>query len=119
MGTMYEDKFVKVTDEGVEIKEYTFMKKSRFVSFEEIGKLVVKKATLWNGRYRTLGTGEFFIWFAYDDRRFQRDCLFFMTVKNKYWRIGFSVEDPEVFTRIMTYKCRVVDRYFTRKDAFR
>ncbi len=114
MGTLYDDKYVKITDEAVEIKEYTFMKKSRIVPFDEIGKIVVKRATAWNGRYRTLGTGEFFIWFAYDDRRFEKDCLFFMTVKGKYWRIGFSVEDPEVFTRIMTYKCRVVDQYFSR-----
>lgn len=118
MGTVYEDKFVRITDEAIEIKEYTFMKKSRIVPFTEISKLLVKKATVLNGRYRALGTGDFFIWFAYDDRRFERDCLFFMTVKNRYWRIGFSVEDPEVFTRIMTHRCNVVDRYFSRMDTY-
>lgn len=112
MATLYEDKFVAVTDEGLVIKEYTFMKKPRIVPFAEIAKLVVKKATAWNGRYRTLGTGDFFIWFAYDDRRFQRDCLFFLTVKGRYWRIGFSVEEPELFTVIMKQKCPVQDRFF-------
>ena len=114
MGVLYEDKFVKITEEAIEIKEYTFMKKPRIVPFDEISKLVVKRSTWWNGRYRTLGTGEFLIWFAYDDRRFEKDCLFVMKVKNKYWRIAFSAEDPEVVTRIMDHKSRVVDRYFNR-----
>jgi hypothetical protein len=45
------------------------------------------------GRFRIQGTGDFKTWFAHDINRPSKKESFIIFRKNKWWRIGFSVED--------------------------
>lgn len=57
--------------------------------------IVVKKPTLWNGKWRLQGTGNFKTWYPLDFSRPKRDRIFLATLKDHWITIGFTVEDGD------------------------
>jgi hypothetical protein len=71
------------------------------VPFGEIEKIVVKKPSIWNGRFRFHGTGDFKTWFPKDFKRYKRDKIFVAFIRNKWWRIGFTVENSDAVIKVL------------------
>jgi len=101
---IYSDSLVEIKRDSILFKRYSFFEKDRLVLFTDIEKIVVKKATIWNGRFRFHGTGDFKTWFPKDFQRYKRDKIFIASIRYKWWRIGFTVEDSDAVIRILREK---------------
>ena len=102
--TIYSDKLVEITDDGILFRNYHFPFGSRRVAFSVVGDVEAKEPTWGNGKWRIQGTGDFMTWFSRDWRRPSRDRIFYMTFPNKRRRIGFTVEDSQTVTDILRDK---------------
>lgn len=101
---IYSDSLVKITGKNILFRRYSFFERDRKVFFSDIEKIVVKKATIWNGKFRFHGTGDFKTWFAKDFDRHKRNKIFVAYIRDKWWRIGFTVEDSDALMRIFQEK---------------
>ena len=64
--------------------------------------IAVEKPTIWNGKWRLHGTGNFKIWFPKDYSRPKRDRIFIATLKNQWVKIGFTVEDGDRVEKLLS-----------------
>jgi hypothetical protein len=101
---IYSDSLVEVKDNSILFRRYGFFERDRLVLFSDIEKIVVKKATIWNGKFRFHGTGDFKTWFPRDFQRYKRDKIFIAFIRYKWWRIGFTTEDSDAIMRIFREK---------------
>ncbi len=93
---IYKDKLVKITDSSITFYNYYYpSSKSLTIPFSDIERIVTKMPTLFTGKYRYWGTGNFITWFPRDFKRNRRDKIFIVYRKNKKIRIGFTVEDSQ------------------------
>jgi hypothetical protein len=93
---IYTDKLVSMSEQAITFKHYYYpSRKSKTVRLADIDRIWVKAPTLRNGKWRIFGTGSFKTWFPEDVCRPQRDRIFFAELKNKWVRIGFTVEDAD------------------------
>ena len=74
--TLYSDSLVEIKSDSILFRRYSFFERDRLVLFSDIEKIVVKKATIWNGKFRFHGTGDFKTWFPKDFQRYKRDKIF-------------------------------------------
>lgn len=101
----YSDKLISITDNEIIFEDYYFpILKKKVVQFSNIERIVVKKPTIWNGKWRWQGTGNFKTWFPLDSNRHKRDRIFLATLKNQWVNIGFTVEDGEQVEKILKDK---------------
>lgn len=107
---IYSDSLVTIMKKSILFKRYGFFEGDRLVLFSEIEKIVVKKPSLWNGKFRFHGTGDFKTWFPKDFQRYKRDKIFFAFIRNKWWRIGFTVEDSAAVIKIFQEKGLIVNK---------
>jgi hypothetical protein len=70
--------------------------KPKEVLLINIEKVETKKPTMAAGKYRYQGTGDFRTWYPMDSDRSKRDTIFFLFLKTKWVRIGFTAENFEV-----------------------
>jgi hypothetical protein len=108
--TVYSDSLVQITERCILFRRYGFFKGDRLIPFSEIEKIVVKKPTIWNGKFRFHGTGDFKTWFTSDFQRYKRDKIFLTFVRNKWWRIGFTVENSAAVIKIFQEKGLIRDK---------
>jgi hypothetical protein len=108
--TVYSDSLVKITGKSILFRRYGFFEGDRLVQFSEIEKIVVKKPSIWNGRLRFHGTGDFKTWFPKDFQRYKRDKIFFASLRHKWWRIGFTVENSATVLKIFQEKGLIVNK---------
>lgn len=101
---IYSDSLVEIKENSILFRRYSFFERDRLVLLSDIEKIVVKKAAIWNGKFRFHGTGDFKTWFPKDFQRYKRDKIFFAYIRYKWWRIGFTVEDSETVIRILKGK---------------
>ena len=101
---MYSDSLATITEKGILFKRYGLLGGDRFVPIDEIEKNIVKKPTIWNGRWHMHGTGNFRTWFPEDNNRPKRDIIFVAYIRNKWGRIGFTVEDSPRVVSILQEK---------------
>ena len=94
MNTIYRDKLIELTDEGVTFHRYYFPFGDRSVSFSEMERIEVRPASITDGSWRLWGTGDFRTWFPLDASRPARDRIFTVILRNARRRIGFTVEHP-------------------------
>jgi hypothetical protein len=99
--TLYSDSLVAITKKAILFRRYGFFEGNRLVPFGEIEKIVVKKPSIWNGRFRFHGTGDFKTWFPKDFKRYKRDKIFVAFIRNKWWRIGFTVENSDAVIKLL------------------
>ena len=101
---LYSDKLVEITKDSILFRNYHFPFGSRRVSFSEVEGVVVNEPTLRNGKWRIHGTQDFLTWYPRDWRRPSRDRMFLLSFPNRRRRIGFTVEDSETVTNILSGK---------------
>jgi hypothetical protein len=99
---IYTDKLVTITNYEIIFQHYYFPTgKEKVVKLDNIKSISVEKPTLWNGKWRLHGTGNFKIWFPKDYGRPKRDRIFIATLKNQWVKIGFTVEDGDRVENIL------------------
>ncbi|HDQ03887.1 MAG TPA: hypothetical protein ENN23_04860 [Deltaproteobacteria bacterium] len=101
---IYSDSLVEIKHGSILFRRYSFFERDRLVLLSDIEKIVVKKSTIWNGKFRFHGTGDFKTWFPKDFQRYKRDKIFITHIRYKWWNIGFTVEDPDTVIRILREK---------------
>jgi hypothetical protein len=102
---IYQDKLVDISNDSILLKNYYFPSlKPKEISFNSIDKVKVKKPSIWTGKWRFHGTGDIRTWFPLDNARNKRDKIFFITLKHKLIRIGFTVEDSGTVQKIFREK---------------
>lgn len=102
---IYSDSLVILTEDALILKHYYYPARApKRVAFADIQRIVVKKPTIWNGKWRLHGTGTFTTWFAEDQQRPTRDKLFFAKIRKKWMKIAFTVEDSNRVEEILRGK---------------
>lgn len=101
MSTIYKDKLIEVTDEGVTFHRYYFPFGNRSVSFAQIERIEVGSPSIFDGSWRLWGTSDFRTWFPLDGRRPSRDRIFVASLRDSSRRIGFTVEDSSEVARVL------------------
>ena len=106
---LYKDKLVEIDDESILVRNYYYPFGDKRVNFNSIESIIVQKTTLLTGKYRYYGSGDFRTWFPPDNRS-SRDKIFTIIIKNKWWRIGLTVEDSDAVLNLLKSKCRIIDQ---------
>ena len=92
--TEYQDALISVSPTHVRIKNYYFPNGAdKLVSVSDIDWIQTKRPSIRSGKWRLWGTGNLHTWFARDYSRPRRDTIFVMKLKEKWWQVGFTVED--------------------------
>jgi hypothetical protein len=92
--TIYEDDLVAIAESGITFKHYYFPTGGKkVVPWSDIERVKVLDPTIWNGRWRIHGSGDFRTWFPLDRRRPKRDAIFIASLESQWIDIGFTVED--------------------------
>lgn len=93
---IYADKLVRITDESILFRWYYFPFGSKRVLFTAVDHIEARTPSIWTGKYRLWGSGDFVTWFPLDNKRSYRDTIFIMFLKHKRTRIGFTVEHSKI-----------------------
>ena len=102
---IYQDKLVEISNDSILLKNYYFpSQKPKEILFDSIKNVKVKMPTFATGKWRFQGTGDFHTWFPLDNKRNIRDKIFFISLKDKWIQIGFTVEDSEAVQNIFKAK---------------
>jgi hypothetical protein len=103
MSTIYKDRLIELTDEEIVFHRYYFpFGGDKHISLNLIERIEVREPTLWGGSWRLWGSNDFRTWFPLDNKRPSRDRLFVIFLRDKYWRIGFTVEYSQKVTDILS-----------------
>lgn len=102
--TIYTDSLVEITEYSILFRNYYIFRGSKKVRFADIKSLEILKPTVMNGKWRIHGTGNFKTWFPRDLKRPFRDTIFRITLHNRWWCIGFTVENPAEVKKIFEEK---------------
>ncbi len=105
---LYSDNFLEIKEGSILVRDYYYPFGNKSVQFENVDSVVVKKPSIFNGRFRYYGTGDFRTWFPPDNRT-ARDAIFVIKIKKKWWRIGLTVEDSKKVFDLFKSKCTVID----------
>ncbi len=101
----YADSLVSITDDEIIFEHYYFPSgKKKIVRLADIERITVKPPTIWSGKWRLHGTGNFKTWYPKDNNRPKRDRIFFASLKNHWVNIGFTVEDGDQVEKILKDK---------------
>jgi len=102
---IYQDNLITITEDDIIFEHYYFPSgKSKIVRLTDIERITVERSTLWNGKWRIHGTGNFKIWYPRDNQRYKRDKIFFARLKNQWINIGFTVENTGQVEKILKEK---------------
>jgi hypothetical protein len=94
----YADRLVELSRNGMVLHHYYFPGWSKKISYGNIERIEIRKATLRTGKWRIWGTGDMRTWFPADLDRPKRDRIFIIYLKDHWRRIGFTAEDPDHLT---------------------
>jgi hypothetical protein len=104
-GVLYADTLVTITERGITFHRYYFPSySSKYVAWPEFEEVAVEKPTIWTGKWRIHGTGDFRTWFPSDAQRPKRDVLFLAKLNTQWTRIGFTVENADQVIAILKEK---------------
>ncbi len=92
----YADRLVRITDESILFRWYYFPFVPKRVLFSAVDHIEAYTPSIWTGKYRIWGTGDFRTWCPFDLYRPIRDTIFIMSLTNQATRIGFTVEHSEI-----------------------
>lgn len=102
---IYEDALVSITESEIIFEHYYYPSgKRKVVRFADVDNVLVSKPTIWNGKWRLQGTGNFKTWYPLDAGRPGRDRIFRAALKNQWVAIGFTVEDGGRVEKILKDK---------------
>ena len=102
---LYSDRLVEISNNSILLRNYyvPFGNPKR-IPMNTIERIDVKEPTLFTGRWRLQGSGDFRVWFPLDLARPTRDKVFIITFAKKRIRAGFTVEDSQTVLRILKDK---------------
>lgn len=102
----YKDNLIEIFDDTIVFKNYYFPTGSKSIKISQVEYVEEKPPTLRNGKWRLHGTGDllFRIWFPADYDRPSRDKIFVMKIKNKWIKIGFTVENSYAISELFRNK---------------
>ena len=95
---LYSDNLIRITEEALHIDG--FLLGSKCVPFSRIKTIKILKPTIWNGKYRIVGTDDLRTWFPSDASRPSRDMIFIVLMHGKWIRYGFTAEDSAAVKQI-------------------
>ena len=90
---LYSDGLITINRDAVIFHNYYFPGISKTVPISDIERINEYEPTMMNGKWRIWGTGGAYGWFPLDFNRPSRDRIFFVSLKNTAFRIGFTVKD--------------------------
>ena len=92
---LYEDSLLRITSDALIFKHFYFHCGARCVKWSDVDSVDAKKPSLHNGKWRLWGTSDLLarIWFPLDSKRATRDTIFFLKLRGKNKRIGFTAEN--------------------------
>jgi hypothetical protein len=90
---IYSDHLIELSHDSILLRDFFYPFRSKRVVFSEIAHVLLEKPTLWTGKYRIYGTGDFRTWFGPDMSRASRDRIFVLHPKRGWWRMGFTAVD--------------------------
>ncbi|MCB0748954.1 MAG: hypothetical protein KDC90_15955 [Ignavibacteriae bacterium] len=109
---LYSDNLIEIDNETITFRSYYFPTRTKkVVKFAEIKEIISKKPTFFNGKYRYWGTGDFRHWFPRDYKRNKRSVIYFLTLRDKRIKIGFTVENNDAVNKLLIDKSK---RYYFR-----
>ncbi len=87
---IYHDKLITITEDDSIFEHYFFpMDKKKVVRLSDTEQITVETPTIWNGKWRIHGTGNFKTWYRKDDKRPKPNKIFFASLKSQWIDIGF------------------------------
>jgi len=102
---VYNDRFLEIYQDHMILSGFYFGPVGRKkLPFKNISEIKIVDIGFWKGKYRVQGTGDFKTWFTHDIDRPSKTIAFILYRNNKWWRIGFSVEDYETVSAIFESK---------------
>jgi hypothetical protein len=102
LSTLYKDSLIEVTDQEIVFPHYYFpFGGSKHVPLSRIQSIQVRPPSLSNGSWRLWGSGDFRTWFPQDFARPGRDRISIASLRDGFWRIGFTVEDSQKVTSVL------------------
>jgi hypothetical protein len=112
---LYSDALVEISEESILFYNYYFPTGNKRVRLDQISKIKILESTIWTGKWRLAGTGDFRTWFPTDYDRPSRDKIFILLLKNKWRRIGFTVENSTAAAKIFIDKGLLIEQDLERK----
>ncbi len=106
---LYRDRLIEISDDSILFLNYYYPFGNKRVSFSHIDTVSVQKPSILSGKYRYYGTGDFRTWFPPDNRS-SRDKIFILRQKNKWWRVGFTVENSQVVLDLLKSRCSLIHK---------
>lgn len=105
---LYEDSLILITDDSITLKNYYFPSlKEKKIRFEAIERIEAREPTIWSGKWRIHGTGNFKTWFPLDSSRYRRDRIFFIFCREKWIVSGFTAEDSVAVENLLKGKALI------------
>jgi hypothetical protein len=98
---LYSDSLVEISPETILFRRYYFPFGAKRLKLSDIDRVVVQKPTFATGKYRLQGSGGLRTWFPMDPQRPKRNRIFVILLRNKWRRIGFTVEDEVTVEQIL------------------
>ena len=104
-GILYKDNLIEISEDSLTLYKYYFPSlSSKIISFNSIAKIEIKEPTIFSGKWRIQGTGNFKTWFPFVSSRPKRDKIFIIRYKNKWVQSGFTVENSEKVAALLRDK---------------
>ncbi len=98
---VYADGLMELTVSTIRFHRYYFPFGSKTVPLSQVEHIEVRPARLGTGRWRVWGTSDFITWFPLDWSRPWRKSIFMLHPKDKVCRIGFTVENEDLFRQAL------------------
>ena len=98
---LYSDKLIEISADTILFRQYYFPIGARRLNLTDIERVVMRTPTFVTGKYRLQGSAWLRTWFPMDRQRPKRSQIFILILRNKWRRIGFTVEDEAAVERIL------------------
>jgi hypothetical protein len=98
---LYADSLVEISADTILFRRYYFPIGTRRLKLSDIERVIIQTPTFATGKYRLQGSGGWRTWFPMDLQRPKRSKIFLLILRNKWRRIGFTVEDEAAVERIL------------------
>jgi hypothetical protein len=98
---LYADSLVEISVDTILFRQYYFPIGAKRLNLSDIDRIIIQPPTFATGKYRLQGSSGLRTWFPMDRQRPKRSKIFILSLRNKWRRIGFTVEDEAAVERIL------------------